>query len=269
MKTRPRTKDIRVIIVHTNEGSETVRGAEDLAQYLKTEDAGYHTIHDVNSSVRCAADNLAVQGAPYVNDDGLHACGIGFAAQRRVDWLDLFSRGELDQMAHQVAEWCVAYDIPPVKLSSVELHAGKKGIVGHIDVTTAYKEDGRLAGITLDHWDPGPNFPWSIFITLVQSYIGVVQEDDVPAETAITGACSDGYGGRWKSIYNGGVYTDTGQFYGSYTSKFMQPHRNNPARRCIGITPRHDKRRGYTQIFNDGAEYTFGEETLEQAKLGR
>lgn len=262
MKTRPRTKPIRVIVVHTNEGPESLTGAEDLARYLQHEDAGYHTVHDMNSSVRLTTDNMAVEGAPFVNDDGLHCCGTGYAAQRRTDWLDSFSRGELDQMAMQVAEWCNAHSIPAVKLTSQELHDGKEGIVGHIDVTTAYKEDGRRIGITLDHWDPGPNFPWSIFISLVQQHMGKVQEDDdVPAETAITGACSDGFGGRWKSSYNGGVFTDAGKFYGSYLSPFMKPHRNDPKRRCIGITPRHDKKPGYTQVFNDGAEYTFGVET--------
>jgi hypothetical protein len=40
--------------------------------------------------------------------------------------------------------------------------SGPKGIVGHVDCTKAYPEDGG------DHTDPGPEFPWDVFLDLVK-----------------------------------------------------------------------------------------------------
>ena len=62
--------------------------------------------------------------------------------------------------AKLVAKKCVKYNIPVRKLSAEELRAGKRGIVGHKEVSDAF-------GMS-SHSDPGPNFPWAWYIERVK-----------------------------------------------------------------------------------------------------
>jgi hypothetical protein len=51
---------------------------------------------------------------------------------------------------------------------------GPRGIVGHVDCTRAYPEDGG------DHTDPGVDFPWDVFLAMVQDQLkNDTKEDDV------------------------------------------------------------------------------------------
>jgi hypothetical protein len=54
--------------------------------------------------------------------------------------------------------------------------ASPKGIVGHVDCTIAYPEDGG------DHTDPGPSFPWDVFLDLVREEM----ETDDMTKTELT-----------------------------------------------------------------------------------
>jgi hypothetical protein len=49
---------------------------------------------------------------------------------------------------------------------------GDKGICGHADITAAFPQDNGT------HTDPGPTFPWSQFLGLVQAEM----EDDMTAD---------------------------------------------------------------------------------------
>jgi hypothetical protein len=94
-------------------------------------------------------------------------CGT---VQTRAQWLDAASLPTLKNAARQVARDCKKYGIPVRRLSVAETRKawtgypnGPKGIVGHVDCTNAYPEDGG------DHQDPGAQFPWDVFLGFVQA----------------------------------------------------------------------------------------------------
>lgn len=81
--------------------------------------------------------------------------------------------------AKYVARLVKLYNIPIVKLSPADLRAGKRGICGHVDVTNAWGEG--------DHTDPGPAFPWAMFLAEVQhQYFLLVDTVPTPTTTETT-----------------------------------------------------------------------------------
>lgn len=154
-----RTK--RLIVMHDAEVPETAHAAEDVAHYFQHPDPGKkpsaHMISDNNSYVRCVKDNNVANGAPGANHDGLQWEMAGYGRQTREEWLDGYGKRLLSLTCDGVAQWCVKYGIPARQLSDAELadHT-TKGIVGHDQVSRVF----RLS----DHTDPGPGFPWPVFI---------------------------------------------------------------------------------------------------------
>ncbi|GAA3027160.1 peptidoglycan-binding domain-containing protein [Streptosporangium longisporum] len=181
---RGRTGKIRVVVVHDMEWSETTTTAEDCARMFATmaRPASAHVCVDSNSAVRCVADSDTAWAAPGCNHDGLQLEMAGFARQTREQWLDTYSRAMLKQAARVVAAWCKQYDIPIKHLTVAELKAGKKGLVGHVDVSKAYRRT--------DHHDPGPSFPWDHFLDLVREY--AKGEPSKPADKPIKVVIRDG-----------------------------------------------------------------------------
>lgn len=176
-----RTVPIRVVVVHDMEAPEGPMTAENVAHWFSTMDASSkasaHVCVDSNSAVRCVADGDRAWHAPGANSDGLGIELAGYARQTREEWLDQYSKGVLEQAAQVVAGWCRKHNIPAVKLTAAELKAGKRGIVGHRDVSAAYGQT--------DHTDPGPNFPWDYFLSRVNALMGKpadpVQPDTRPS----------------------------------------------------------------------------------------
>jgi N-acetyl-anhydromuramyl-L-alanine amidase AmpD len=162
-----RTTPIRVIVIHDMEAPEGPLTAENIAHWFATmpatSKASAHVCVDNNSAVRCVADGDRAWHAPGANSDGLGIELAGYARQSRAEWLDQYSKGVLDQAAKVVAGWCQKHNIPAVKLTAAELVAGRRGIVGHRDVSAAYHQT--------DHSDPGPNFPWDYFLGRVNAYL--------------------------------------------------------------------------------------------------
>jgi N-acetyl-anhydromuramyl-L-alanine amidase AmpD len=173
-----RTTPIRVIVIHDMEAPEGPLTAENIAHWFATmpdsSKASAHVCVDNNSAVRCVADGDRAWHAPGANSDGLGIELAGYARQSRAEWLDQYSKGVLDQAAKVVAGWCQKHNIPAVKLTAAELVAGKRGIVGHRDVSAAYRQT--------DHSDPGPNFPWDYFLGRVNAYLN--PKDPAPSAPA-------------------------------------------------------------------------------------
>ncbi|MFD9368542.1 N-acetylmuramoyl-L-alanine amidase [Streptomyces sp. NPDC060020] len=172
-----RTVPIRVIVIHDMEAPEGPKTAENVAHWFATmsasSKASAHVCVDNDSAVRCVADGDRAWHAPGTNSDGLGIELAGYARQSRAEWLDQYSKGVLENAARVVAGWCQKHKIPAVKLTAAELKAGKRGIVGHRDVSAAYGQT--------NHSDPGPNFPWDYFLARVNALLAGDPKPDTPA----------------------------------------------------------------------------------------
>jgi hypothetical protein len=71
----------------------------------------------------------------------------------------------------------VKHNIPTVKLTPRDILDGKYGIGGHADWT--YAEKMRNPAAKDSHTDPGVNFPWDVFIVMVEAQNRSMGEADM------------------------------------------------------------------------------------------
>lgn len=183
-------KAVRLVVIHYTAGSERATSAEDGAAYdqRRTDGTSSHYYVDSNSIVQCVRTTDRANTARHRgNRLGIQyeLCGT---AQSRAQWLDAASSATLRLAARQVARDCRKYGIPVRRLSVAdtrrawtEFPNGPRGIVGHVDCTEAYPEDGG------DHTDPGAGFPWDVFLDLVRAEM----EDDMTKDEMLTLLASD------------------------------------------------------------------------------
>lgn len=138
----------------------------------------------------CDADTTIAPMVPYDRaawtlgsgnpiSDNIELCA--FAGFTREQWLSTGNvtspkgttvrnpRAILRRGALWAAERCRARGLPIRKLTVEQVRAGQSGICGHIDWNLAHD-----AG---DHWDPGPNFPWDVFINDANGGDDVTEDD--------------------------------------------------------------------------------------------
>lgn len=173
-------RKVKLSVVHYTAGSERSTSAEDGAAYdqRRTDGTSCHLFHDSNSSVQCVYRwNRANSAFAKGNRLGVHheLCGT---QQTRAQWLDAASDATLWRAAKYVADDCRTYGLQPRRLSVAETRAtwysnGPGGIVGHVDITRAFPEDGGT------HEDPGPEFPWDVFLARVQQFMTGSEADDM------------------------------------------------------------------------------------------
>jgi N-acetyl-anhydromuramyl-L-alanine amidase AmpD len=158
---------VRVIVVHDMEAAERPDTAEAIARYFHempdNRQASAHVCVDADSVVQCVHDNDIAYAAPGCNRDGIQIELAGYGSQSRGQWLDTYSDSLLALGANVAAQYCLKYDVPPIHLTDAELKEGSRGIVGHDQVSRAYKQS--------DHTDPGPWFPWDVFMNRVTKYL--------------------------------------------------------------------------------------------------
>lgn len=171
-----RTGKPTIVIVHTGEG---ILNRNDMAAFLeRTAGISAHATSDAGgvAAPLVSYDRAAWAAGPTGNNRGLQIELCAFAVMTRDQWL---SRNDVTvwipwlnanrvirspySMLQHTANWTRAvanqYGIPLTKLSASDLRAGKAGICGHADVSAAWGES--------DHTDPGSNFPWDVFMNLV------------------------------------------------------------------------------------------------------
>lgn len=167
---------VQLIVIHTTEGSAHARSAEDGAAYdqRRTDGTSTHYFHDSDSTIQCVrtadqAHTARTQG----NRRGIHheLCG-----RTTIDWTGAYAQAMLRRAAKQCARDATKWGIPVRRLTSAQVASGEKGLCGHVEITRAFPADGGT------HTDPGPNFPWSLFLDLVRAEMeGTVTEAELIA----------------------------------------------------------------------------------------
>lgn len=145
----------QLIVQHT---TESEGGNTNVVGYLERNrgTGSYQTMVDFDGEeVRMVPDDKQAWGAmPQGNARGLHTCAMGRAEWSRERWLQ--EGKQLERTAMRYAEWNRLHGIPLVKITASDAANGVRGIVGHIDISEAFRES--------DHWDPGHNFPYDVVI---------------------------------------------------------------------------------------------------------
>lgn len=155
---------VTLIAVHTNEGDNpafetTDHRAENLAAWMDGQPVSYHKIVDDDSVVNYVPDVRMSWALRSGNSRSLNVCFIGRAAWTRGEWL------QHDRMLRMggdiVRNWSIIHGIPARKLTPEQVNRDQRGVIGHWDWTIG-KRDGS-------HTDPGPGFPWDLFMRYVNA----------------------------------------------------------------------------------------------------
>jgi hypothetical protein len=158
------------IVVHDMEAPEDATRAENTALYFASGSGGRnvsaHYCVDNTSVVQCVLlkDSAWTVGNRPGNNRGINWEFSGFARQTREQWLDPFGLAMFAQAAPIIRSDMARYGIPVRRCSVADLKAFRPGITSHNDLRLAF------GGTT--HTDPGPNFPWDVFLS-------TLEEDDV------------------------------------------------------------------------------------------
>ena len=166
----PRKHPIDLIVMHTMESQEKIGTAKRVALWFSGKTAPSASAHITvdNKEIFTVVDDKDIAWHAGQSDINMRSLGVelaGQASQTKEEWADPFSKAMLDKAAQKVAQWCKTYSIPVVKLTPAQVKKGGKGICGHVDITKGYDIYGG-------HTDPGKNFPWALFISLVKKYHG-------------------------------------------------------------------------------------------------
>lgn len=121
-------------------------------------DASTQYVVDPFEVIQCVPDNTVAYGAP-PNTGSIHVelCDMQGGSPSR--WLDDLHQSMLARAAGLVASLCLKFKVPIEHIGPAELRAGQEGICGHVDISNAWHQT--------DHVDPGPDFPWTQFLALV------------------------------------------------------------------------------------------------------
>lgn len=155
----PRSAEAVVrIVVHTTENDASTT-AEAVANYqINSQTGSYHNLVDSRGvSVRCNTQDWITwsTGNNAGNVFGLNISFVARAAWTRAQWL------AQDRMLRRGARVCAAW-VKDRGIPVVKVDGRANGFCGHGDL--------RVWGGT-DHTDPGPNFPWDVFLEYVKQEV--------------------------------------------------------------------------------------------------
>lgn len=148
----------RFIAVHTTEGGDNARGVVEWQQKPESR-SSYHVVIDRSGHSYRSNDDAFIPWAAGTtgNKYGLHVALAGRAAFTREQWLD--RPQQLATLADYLRHTAPLNAIPLVKIGPADLRRDTgRGVCGHDDISKAWHE--------VDHWDPGPGFPWDHVLKL-------------------------------------------------------------------------------------------------------
>jgi hypothetical protein len=181
--TTGRKTPVRLSVIHTTEGHAGADAAEvgPVIDKNRTDGTSTHCFHDNDSSTQeVLRKDTAHSAFFHGNTLGIQHENCGTATWTAAQWQGGYQQAMLRRCAAAVADDCRTYGLEPRRLSVAEVRRAyygpspyPKGICGHVDITAAFPEDGGT------HWDPGTNFPWIQFISMVQESMDLGGDDDM------------------------------------------------------------------------------------------
>lgn len=121
-----------------------------------TKTASAHYVVDPSTVVKCLHDGtIGYHAPPNAGSIGVELCDYSKGDK----WNGKSHVAMLRRAAKLVADKCHAYDIPIVWLTVDDLHAGKRGITSHLNISHTWHET--------THTDPG-GFPKNVFLQMVK-----------------------------------------------------------------------------------------------------
>ena len=166
----------RLVVIHSMENPERPGTARAVAKWFASPAAPGASAHyciDGTEVIQCVRETDVAWGAPFANRDGIHLEHSGYARQTLAEWSDDFSSQMIRLSAQLAAEIALRWGIEPRRLTIAEVADGHtKGFCSHADVTQAFKVKGG-------HMDPGPNFPWGLYIVRVAENMDAMTAEPV------------------------------------------------------------------------------------------
>ena len=162
----PHSGPIIRLVVHSTSpglafGLSSARGmAIGTARYFQTPGAGgsAHYVHDVAEDVQCVPEGrIAAHAPPNDRSIGFEVCGESYYT--REQWLSPKVWPAAVRCANNIKAVAARRSIPLRLLTTAQVRAGMSGICGHANVSDAFGKS--------DHHDPGPGFPWDVFMALL------------------------------------------------------------------------------------------------------
>lgn len=148
---------IQRIVVHTTENPAGTPAANVANYQLTSESGSYHVLVDTTGHRLRENDDSWITWSTGNNAGNVQGVNLSFVAQAawtRAQWLA--QEKMLRAGATVVAHWSKTHNIPVTKVTT------GRGVCGHGDL--------RAFGGT-DHTDPGPNFPWDVFLSYVNQVL--------------------------------------------------------------------------------------------------
>src|SRR4051794_22701082 len=157
-----RMSAVDLIVIHAMESSEKPTTAEACAEMFATMDrkASAHLCIDSDSIVQCVRFSDTAFHAAHVNSKSIGIEHAGKSAQSAAEWNDGYSAAMLKRSAAAARALADTYGVPLVRLGVGDVKAGKRGFTDHASVEKAFPSTG--------HTDPGPNFPWDAYLSMVR-----------------------------------------------------------------------------------------------------
>ena len=163
--------DVRLIVVHTAEAPKQSGVYRNVAAWLCNPKANASAHYSVGRDgiIQCCDEKWIAWHASQANPFSIGIEHEGYAKQTEQEWSDEWNQAMLDNSAWLVAQICNRWNIPPIWLSANEIARGEKGICGHRDVNLAFNKGQG-------HTDPGPSFPFTRYIELINEHMAFLQK---------------------------------------------------------------------------------------------
>lgn len=157
-------EDIIWIVLHSTEGGT----AKSVAVYftLPTSGGSAHLVVDDQECYRCLRNIDIPWGAPGSNTNGFHIEQCGYARWTAAQWKA--HDNTIRRAAYKTALHAAFFGIPLRWVSAAGLRTNRSGVTTHAEVSKAFGGS--------DHWDPGKNYPKTLFMTYAKQYLSEMGE---------------------------------------------------------------------------------------------